>query len=62
MPDDDDFPEIEIVAIGHAISKHQACPSCGGTNFEVRNYDLMWHDGDVHCVDCGAFVRIYDAG
>jgi uncharacterized protein (TIGR02996 family) len=38
------------------------CPSCGGDNHEVRNHSLMWHDGDVFCMDCGAYVWMYDAG
>lgn len=46
----------------HGINKYKACPKCGGSNFEVRNYDEIWRDGDVHCVDCGTFVRSYDAG
>lgn len=39
------------------------CKKCGfvGTH-ELRNYDMMWHDGDIHCGRCGAYVRMYDAG
>lgn len=47
---------------GHIINDYKPCPKCGGKNFEVINYDMMWHDGDVYCVDCGAYVRMYDAG
>jgi len=40
------------------------CPKCGSppSEHEVRNHSLMWHDGDVHCTKCGAYVRLYDAG
>lgn len=40
------------------------CPGCGAppSQHEVRNYSLMWHDGDVHCTKCGTYVRPYDAG
>ena len=38
------------------------CPSCGSTRSEVQNHDLMWHDGDVVCLDCDTRVRGYDAG
>ena len=40
------------------------CPKCGSppSEHEVRNHSLMWHDGDVHCTKCGAYVRMYDAG
>jgi uncharacterized Zn finger protein (UPF0148 family) len=40
------------------------CPKCGSppSEHEVRNHSLMWHDGDVHCTKCGAYVRSYDAG
>lgn len=46
----------------HLINDYKKCPVCGGTHFEVRNYDLMWHDGDVYCIDCNVWVRTYDAG
>ena len=48
--------------IGHAVSDHKACPKCGSKEYEVRNYDEMWRDGDVHCADCGTYIRMYDAG
>ena len=40
------------------------CPKCGSESkdHEVRNHDLMWHDGDVHCLKCGTYVRTFDAG
>jgi hypothetical protein len=38
------------------------CPECRSTNTKVDNYDDMWRDGDVVCVDCGTYVRMYDAG
>lgn len=38
------------------------CPICGSTDFELRNYDMMWHDGDIHCARCGEFIRKFDAG
>lgn len=38
------------------------CPKCGSTEFELKNYDESFHDGDVHCADCGQFIRRFDAG
>lgn len=38
------------------------CPKCGSTTFEMRNYDMMWHEGDIHCASCGTFIRDFDAG
>lgn len=55
-------PHPVVGAVLHGINTYKACPECGGTNFEVRNYNETWRDGDVHCVDCGAYVRTYDAG
>jgi hypothetical protein len=42
----------------------QHCPNCGACpeHQEVRNHSLMWHDGDIHCTQCEAFVRSFDAG
>lgn len=41
--------------------KH-VCPQCGSTEFEMRNYSQIWHDGDIHCKKCGKFIRTFDAG
>jgi transcription elongation factor Elf1 len=38
------------------------CPNCGSIEFEMRNYSMMWHEGDIHCANCGQFIRYYDAG
>jgi hypothetical protein len=38
------------------------CPECGSREFEMRNYSMMWHDGDIHCAKCGKFIRRFDAG
>ena len=38
------------------------CPNCGSTDFEMRNYDMAWHEGDIHCARCGRFIRRFDAG
>lgn len=40
------------------------CPHCGaGPEFhEVKNYDALFHDGDVVCTRCREKVRDYDAG
>lgn len=37
-------------------------PKCKHEKKEVRNHNIMWHDGDVHCKACGGFIRYYDAG
>ena len=38
------------------------CPECGSTDFEMRDYELMWHEGNIHCARCGHFIRHFDAG
>lgn len=40
------------------------CPRCGAppSEHEVRDYDMVWHDGNVHCTRCGAYVCMYNAG
>lgn len=40
------------------------CPKCGAppAEQEVRDHDLIMHDGKVYCKRCGSFVRDYDAG
>jgi uncharacterized Zn finger protein (UPF0148 family) len=38
------------------------CPDCGSTEFEMRNYEMMWHEGDIHCAQCGKYIRRFDAG
>lgn len=39
-----------------------ACPVCGGTDTEVRNFDELWRDGDIVCNECATYVRGFDAG
>ncbi len=36
------------------------CPNCNAppSKHELRNHSLMWHDGDIHCTICEAFVPI----
>lgn len=36
--------------------------NCKHENRVVKNYDPVWRDGDVHCEDCGVYIRMYDAG
>ncbi len=50
-----DMPDSIFSMIG-------VCPKCGGTEFEVRNYSMLWHDGDIHCAVCGRYIRGFDAG
>jgi hypothetical protein len=40
------------------------CPVCdsSSSNHEVRNHSIMFGDGDVYCLRCGAFVRYWDSG
>jgi hypothetical protein len=56
-------PEKEKWEPNHMINTYKACPKCGQTDrLTVRNYDLMWHDGEVWCTRCEVYVRGYDAG
>ena len=43
---------------------HKHCPKCNAppSKQEIRNYSMMWHDGDVYCSVCNTYVRRYDAG
>ena len=63
----------ELLKLANACSKcgktdpgplHVHCPKCGSdpSKREVRNYSMMWHEGDVYCVLCDTFVRDFDAG
>jgi hypothetical protein len=47
----------------HLVSNHKKCPvDPTHRGFEIRNYNLRTLDGDVHCAQCGAYIRMYDAG
>jgi len=51
--------------ISHILADNSPnCPKCGAppSEHEVRNHDLAFHDGDVHCGKCGTYARRYDAG
>jgi len=47
---------------GSVTVANTACPDCGSTEFEMRNYEQLWHEGDIHCARCGKFIRRFDAG
>ena len=36
--------------------------TCKHKETVVINYDPVWRDGDVVCVDCGKHIRSFDAG
>ena len=58
-------PEAPATGVGHIQGgAARDCPNCGAPprEQEIRNYSMMWHDGDVHCTRCGAYVRMRDAG
>jgi len=40
------------------------CKKCGAppSEHELRDYSMLWHDGDVYCRKCGSYVRMWDAG
>lgn len=45
------------------LSDSTPCPKCGNTkDHYMKNYEPAWHEGDIHCGKCGAFVRRFDAG
>lgn len=48
---------------GHIVNDYRKCPvDPAHTGFDVRNYNKACRDGDVHCAQCGAYIRCYDAG
>jgi ribosomal protein S27AE len=53
---------IHNIGSDEVILNNTKCPDCGNDQFEMRNYSLMWHDGDIHCARCGKFIRSFDAG
>lgn len=32
------------------------------SEYEIRNYNPTWHDGDIHCIKCGTYIRGFDGG
>jgi hypothetical protein len=60
----DDFEDGGAAGgVGHLVNNYKKCPvDPSHQGYDVRNYDEMWRDGDVHCAQCGAFIRTYDAG
>jgi Zn ribbon nucleic-acid-binding protein len=51
------------LTVGHFINTYEKCPQCGEVDqLEVRNHDMIWHDGEVWCRRCDVYVRGYDAG
>jgi hypothetical protein len=45
-----------------AVPAPGKCTKCGSLKFEMRNYMVLWQDGDIHCADCGEFFRSFGTG
>jgi hypothetical protein len=60
MPNTDENGKVMENSTFSSKSTCQKCGAVGKT--ELRNYSMMWHEGDIHCTVCGAFIRVYDAG
>ncbi len=43
-------------------TKKLTCVHCGSKEYEVRNRDLNWGDGEIHCAQCGTYIRDFDSG
>lgn len=54
--------ECPICKCDRAAYLTQHCPKCGSCPqyHEIRNYDIVWGDGDIHCTECGTRVRSFD--
>ena len=52
--------------LGPVQEAHRIANSCKACGFpgphQMRNYSMVWHEADIHCGSCGAFVRYWDAG
>lgn len=46
------------------IGRHEHCPECDSAprEHELRNYDLIWGDGEIWCLKCEIKVRNFDRG
>lgn len=40
---------------------YNTCADCGSTKLTLKNYEMMWGDGDLYCEN-GHLVRRYDSG
>lgn len=39
------------------------CPTCGpDTKAQMKNYDGMWGDADLWCLNCDKLIRVMDFG
>ena len=59
--------DATIIGPFHLIStaggNPKVCKNCGAgpEKWEIRNYDMLWRDGEIYC-QCGQYIRMYDAG
>lgn len=58
--------EVNLCSVCHKEDTYlnQHCSKCGACPQyqEIRDYSMMWHDGEIHCTRCGNFIRDFDAG
>lgn len=55
------FPEPRRIPSTSFQLAETQCPQCKGEEFELRNFAMGAHDGDIHCVHCGHYLRRFDA-
>ena len=62
MNEDDKKVEevLDTLDTGH-INRNR-CKKCGSTETVMKNYSMMWHEGDIYCAKCGEYIRMFDAG
>ena len=60
-----EFPKFHCDTCNDLVhGAHTHCPKCGSPpkHHEVRIFDVVCRWGDIHCVLCGEYVRMYDPG
>lgn len=53
---------IPVVGYKKNEEGRKVCGGCGSSNTQLENHSGMWGDGDVVCLDCGGYVRMWDSG
>lgn len=49
--------------IGPYLAAYKArnhCPNCGSSDTTMRNFNKVLREADVHCANCGTYIRSWD--
>ena len=63
---DSEYPKVYVEGRGLidnvGVDENGYCGRCHSNKYRVESHSDIWHDGDIVCLECGGYIRMFDAG